>query len=727
MNRNTDHPTFGELEFELEPERYELLSGLASIELDRRDFLRSLGGGLVVLCLLGRAEAQEARRGRGQSGGGSGAEPREIGAWLQIGEDGGITAFTGKVEVGQNARTSLSQAVADELRVPVDAVAMVMGDTDRVPYDRGTFGSRTTPTMAPQLRRAASAARSILVGLAAEQWGVDRSEIELAEGALTHPPSGRSIGFGELTHGRRLVEAIEEDDTPRPRDRWEVAGQDAPKANGRDFVTGRHQYASDIDRPGMLRGKVLRPPAFGAALKPGVDASNAEAVDGVMVVRDGDFIGVVAPDEPMAERALEAIRAEWTMPEGDLPTHQTLYDHFKRTAEDRRGRDDSGPLAQALSKADAVIEASYTIAPIAHAPLEPRAAVAEWDGDRLTVWTGTQRPFGVREELMAAFGLAEDQVRVIVPDTGSGYGGKHTGDAAVEAARLARAVGRPVKLVWTRSEEFTWAYFRPAGLIEARAGAAKDGTLSAWEFTNYNSGGSGIEPPYAIAERDIAFIRADSPLRQGSYRALAATANHFARESIIDELAHALGMDPLDFRRKNLNQDRVRAVLDAAAERFGWEGANVEPGHGIGLACGMEKGGHVASCAEVAVDDSGRVEIVRTVTAFECGAIVNPLHLTNQVSGSVVQGIGGALFEAITFENGRILNDRFSRYRVPRLSDVFDRVEVVLVDRSDLPSAGGGETPIVAIAPAFGNAIFAATGRRIRALPLAPGGRLPEV
>ncbi|MEW4568416.1 molybdopterin cofactor-binding domain-containing protein [Tautonia sp. JC769] len=724
MSRNTDHPTLGNLDFELEPERYELMSGLASIQLDRRDFLRSLGGGLVVLCLLGRAEAQESRRGR-TGGGGSGGEPREIGAWLQIGEDGTITAFTGKVEVGQNARTSLAQAVADELRVPVDAVAMVMGDTDRVPYDRGTFGSRTTPTMAPQLRRAASAARSILVGLAADEWGVERSEIELADGAVTHPPSNRSIGFGALTQGRRLVEAIEEDDAPRPRDRWEVAGRDAPKANGRDFVTGRHRYASDITRRFMLRGKVLRPPAFGASLK-GMDASNAEAIDGVTVVREGDFVGVVAPDEPTAERALEAIKADWTTPEGDRPSSQTLFDHFKRTAEDRRGRDDSGPIGQALSQADAVVEARYTIAPIAHAPLEPRAAVAEWDGDRLTVWTGTQRPFGVREELMNAFRLAEDQVRVIVPDTGSGYGGKHTGDAAVEAARLARAVGRPVKLVWSRSEEFTWAYFRPAGLIEARAGASKDGTLAAWEFTNYNSGGSGIEPPYAIAARDIAFVRADSPLRQGSYRALAATANHFARESIVDELAHAVGMDPLDFRRKNLDQDRVRAVLDAAAERFGWQGASVEPGHGIGLACGMEKGGHVASCAEVRVDDSGRVEVVRTVTAFECGAIVNPLHLTNQVSGSVVQGIGGALFEAIAFEDGRILNDRFSRYRVPRLGDVFDRVEVVLVDRPDLPSAGGGETPIVAIAPALGNAIFAATGRRIRSLPLAPRGRLPE-
>jgi nicotinate dehydrogenase subunit B len=351
-------------------------------------------------------------------------------------------------------------------------------------------------------------------------------------------------------------------------------------------------------------------------------------------------------------------------------------------------------------------------------PLEPRAAVAEWNAGRLTVWTGTQVPFGVRTELAEAFQIPETQIRVIVPDTSSGYGGKHTGECAIEAARLAKAAGKPVKLVWSREEEFTWAYFRPAGVIDVRSAARKDGTLTAWEFHNYNSGTSGIDTPYEVPNQRVQFHATKSPLRQGSYRGLAATANHFVRESHMDEMAHQLGIDPIEFRYRNLKDARMRAVLEAASQRFGWGKTKPAANRGFGVACGFEKGGYVASCAEVSVDQSkGRVKIERVVTAFECGAIVNPEHLKNQVEGSVIMGIGGALFEAIEFENGRILNGKLSLYRVPRFSDS-PKLETVLVDRKDLASAGAGETPIVAIAPALGNAIYDAVHVRMRALPM---------
>jgi isoquinoline 1-oxidoreductase len=302
---------------------------------------------------------------------------------------------------------------------------------------------------------------------------------------------------------------------------------------------------------------------------------------------------------------------------------------------------------------------------------------------------------------------------------GSGYGGKHTGEAAVEAARLAKAVGKPVKVVWTREEEFTWAYFRPAGVIEVTAGAAKDGSLTAWEFHNYNSGGSAIRTPYAVANQKTEFHGSDSPLRQGSYRALASTANVFARETAMDELAHALKMDPLEFRLKNLKEPRLRAVLEAAARKFGW-GAKPAPGRGSGIGCGTEKGSYIATCAEVAVEKD-KVRVVRAVTAFECGAVVNPDHLTNQIEGAVVMGLGGALFERIEFDDGKVLNPAFSSYRVPRFKDT-PVLETVLVDRKDLPSEGAGETPIIGIAPAVGNAIFQATGTRLRSMPLVPDG-----
>jgi isoquinoline 1-oxidoreductase len=355
-------------------------------------------------------------------------------------------------------------------------------------------------------------------------------------------------------------------------------------------------------------------------------------------------------------------------------------------------------------------------------PLEPRAAVAQWEGDHLTVWTGTQRPFGVQGELTGAFRIPNDQVRVIVPDTGSGYGGKHTGEAAVEAARLAKGAGKPVKLVWTREEEFTWAYFRPAGVIEVSSGIKNDGTLTAWEFHNYNSGASAIGTLYDVPNQLIQFHSTDSPLRQGSYRALAATANHFARETHIDELAHAAEIDPLAFRLENLSHPRLRAVFEAAAKSFGWGNRRAAADHGFGIAGGSEKGSYVATCVEAAVDRSNRnVRVVRIVTAFECGAVLNPDHLKNQIEGCAMMGLGGALFEGIRFADGKILNRKLSRYRVPRFSDA-PQIDVVLLARKDLSSVGAGETPIVGIAPAIGNAIFAATGVRLRSMPLAPEG-----
>lgn len=689
---------------------------LSQVVMDRRDFFRALGGVVVVLT----AEPLEAQQGTAAGQG----PPREIAAWLHIGEDNVTTVFTGKVEVGQDIRTSLAQAVAEELRAPLDRIRLVMGDTDRTPFDMGTFGSRTTPVMAPQLRRAAAAMREVLADLAAERWGCSRDRVVIERGIVRGPAVSQTASFGELTRGQRILQEIRETVQPTPAERWTVLGTSRPKVDGVAFVTGKHQFPSDIRLPNMLYGKVLRPPAFAATLV-SADLSQAERIPGVTLVREGNFIGAAAPDEPTASQAVAAIRAEWKLT--PQPGAAELFEYFKKNPVETQGfggalRHVSGSVEQGLAAADHRLRQSYTVAYIAHAPLEPRAAVAQWENGKLTVWTGTQRPFSVRSELAQAFGLPESQVRVLVPDTGSGYGGKHTGDAAIEAARLAFAAGKPVKVVWTREEEFTWAYFRPAGVIEVASGVRADGLVTAWEFHNYNSGPAAIRTPYAIEHQRIEFHPARSPLRQGSYRALAATANHFARETHMDELAALVGMDPLEFRLKNAKDPRLRAVLEAAAEKFGWSRRQKVPGAGFGVAAGFEKGGYVATCAEVSVDRaSGAVRVVRVVEAFECGAVVNPDHLRNQVEGAIVMGLGGALFEAVEFEDGRILNPRFSSYRVPRFSDL-PQIEVVLLDRKDLPPAGGGETPIVGIAPAAGNAIFDATGVRLHSLPLVPHG-----
>ena len=660
----------------------------------RREFLAALGGGILVF-----VEADDpifAQETGGQIRGG--ATPNDVSAWLHIADSGAVTVYTGKVEVGQNARTSLTQAAAEELHVAPSSIKMVMGDTALTPFDGGTVGSQTTPRMWPQIRKAAASAREMLVDLAAQKWSVDRASITVADGKVTG--AGHTATFGELTKGEKLTHTIPSSVATAPSTEWKIAGTSLAKVNGRDIVTGGHKYTYDMKRPGMLWAKVLYPPQFGASLK-SLDASAAEKMPGVKVVHEGNFVAVAAPAPDVAQQAVAALKAEWNPVIAETDS-QRVFEYFKQNG----GNGASAGLTP------------YTVAYIAHVPLEPRAAVAEWEGDKLTLWTGSQRPFGVKSDLARDLGVSQDNIRVIVPDTGSGYGGKHQSDAGVEAARIAKALGRPVKRNWTREEEMTWAYFRPGGLIEVGGKAAPDGTITEWEFHNYNSGPSGLQSPYHIPGKKEQFHQSRSPLRQGSYRGLAATANHFVRESWMDELAHSVNMDPLDFRLKNTTDERLRNVILAATDKFGWRARKKSLGHGFGIGAGFEKGSYVATCAEVSVDaNTGATKVLRTVVAFECGAIVNPDHLRNQVEGAIIMGLGGALFERIEFRDGKILNPRLARYRVPRFNDA-PVIESVLLDRKDIVSAGAGETPIVGIAPAIGNAIFDATGRRIRKLPL---------
>jgi nicotinate dehydrogenase subunit B len=706
----------------LEPERYEFHAApIHHFDLARRDFFKILGAGIAVFAIAKDTLAAQETAPSHKSFHNE-ELPKEISAWLHIGEDGVVTGFTGKAEIGQNIRTALAQTIADELRVPFESVRMVTADTAFTPFDAGTFGSRTTPTITPQLRRAAAAARDILVQAAAKEWNIAPEGLLAAGAKVTDPASGRSLKYSELARGKMLAQNLPAEDPITPAAEWTIAGKPLPKVDARSFVTGQHQYTTDLRLPGMLHGKILRPPSFGATLI-SFHQDETKTPPGVFVVRDGDFVGAAAPTARQAQEALDAVKVEWK----EVPqiSNKEIFSYLKQNAApktDERFKHQKGSVDEVLANAAQRLDATYNVAYIAHAPLEPRAAVAQWADGKLTVWTGTQRPFANRDELADVFRIPESSVRVIVPDTGSAYGGKHTSDAAIEAARLARAVGRPVRVIWTRQEEFTWAYFRPAGVIEIKSAIAADGALTAWEFHNYHSGMSGIETPYAVANQRTEYHAVPLVLRSGSYRGLAATANHFARETHMDSLANAAKMDPLDFRLKNLSDPRMRAVLDAAAKSFGWPRKKTQEGQGFGVSCGYEKGSYVATFAEIVVDKtSGAERVVRLVEAFECGAIVNPDGLHNQVVGAMIQGLGGALFEAIEFENGRITNPHFATYRIPRFRDV-PEIEAILLNRKDIPSAGAGETPIMAIAPSIGNAIFDATGVRLRNLPLAPSG-----
>ena len=426
--------------------------------------------------------------------------------------------------------------------------------------------------------------------------------------------------------------------------------------------------------------------------------------------------------------ALDALAdtAEYTPADRPRPATADVYDFLRAHTRDAPP---ANPFGDELGRAAKTLKQTYHVAYIQHVPMEPRAAVAEWADGKLTAWTGTQVPFGVKAELVRAFELADDRVRVIVPDFGGGFGGKHSGECAVEAARLAKGAGRPVRLVWTRAEEFAWAQFRPAAVIDAEASLDESGRLTSWHFLNLNSGPAEVQTPYRVSKNQCRYVACDPPLRHGSYRGLAATANNFARESFMDELAEAAGRDPLAFRLDNLDNPRIRAVLEEVARRADWANRSKKAGPdvGIGLACGTDKGSFVAAVAEVAVDRAkGTIAVRKVCQAYECGKILNPAGLMKQVTGAIIQGIGPALREATEFSGGMVTNATLTKYLVPRFADV-PELDIHLMDRPDLPSAGAGETPLIAIAPAIANAVRAATGLRIREMPIRlPGAKSTE-
>jgi nicotinate dehydrogenase subunit B len=681
-----------------------------------RDYFDVLGDGLVVVVPP-----------PAESSGWEAAWTTSGGAWVHVGADGLATAFTGKVEMGQNNGVALAAIVASAAGVDASAVRIVMADTDVCPYDEGTFGSRSMPDAGAMLRAAGWMAASLLVALAAERLEANPRDLVVRDGGVESRDAARRLPFGDLLAGIRRVETVAgRVAPPRALSGWAVDLSRLTIDIGRAIVTGHRQFTTDLGPPGTLVGCELVPPVAGAVLE-SVDVSAAEAQPGVMVVHEHDLVAVAGPDAQAAERAIAAVRAEWQL--ASSVSSAELEDHLRSHPVDDTGWDgvfeyESGDI-DAAPQRGVTLRETYTTAYVAHFPLESRAALASWSDDRVTVWTTTQAPFEARQEVAEALGVGEDRVRVIVPPLGAGFGGKHGAGPGIAAARLSRAAGRPVRVRWRHSDEFALGHVRPAAIIDIAATVAPDWSIQGWDFSNLNAGPSAIRSPYHIAAERLRHQPADSPLPQSSYRALAATANTFARESMIDELAAVLGADPLQFRLANVNDKRLAEVLKSAAERAGWTtGRSGEHEPALGIAGSIEKDARVATCAEVRVAPDGHLRVVRIVTAFDCGAIVDADNLTNQIEGATVMAIGPALFEAVGFDRSRVTTASLSTYRVPKFSDV-PEIDVVLVDRPDVPSAGGGEVPLIAVGPAIANAIHAASGIRLRSMPLVPGGELP--
>lgn len=642
--------------------------------------------------------------------------------WLTVRPDGSVIAYAGKVEYGQGIRSGLAMEVADELRLPLSAVDVLLGDTDRVPWDMGTFGSQSTARVGVQLRKAAATARQALLELAADRFDLPVSDVICRDGRVAGRSDGtRALGYGELVAGQRLTRELDDNVELTPSSEWTVMGRPAERIDAVARVTGQALFSQDIIVPDMLYAAVLRPPAYHAKLLD-VDTSIAERLPGVVqVVRDDHLVAVLAESDEQAQRAVELLQARWQEQPGQ-PSTLDVPELLLRDTDEGFVTQEAGSLDEGFRAGDGVLEATYYVPYISNAPMEPRAAVARWDGGRLTVWAGTQRPFGIRTELAQHFGLDESDVRVIAPEIGGGFGSKSPYTVAIETARLAKIAGRPVRVAYTRAEEMAWATFRPAALFQVKSGFTSNGKIVAWEFKAYHAGDRpfigrrGSETPYDVPHVRVTAYTSQSPLRTGSYRSLGGAVNHFARESHMDEIAVALHIDPVELRLRNLSHPRFRRVLETAAERFGWSGASAPSQRGAGVAIGLDVGSYVGMCLQVQ-KQGAEVTVERVAVALDCGLTVNPDGAANQVEGSIVMGMGGALYEAIDFQDGRLLNAGFARYRVPRITNT-PAIDVALVGDEETPSTGAGEPGIVPVAPAIANAVFDLTGERIRELPI---------
>ena len=698
---------------------------------DRRAFLKMVGGGIVVLVTARPSSllAQDRRRR---------VYPEDINAYLQIAQDGKVTIFSGKIEMGQGVMTSQAQMAAEELGVALESVEMVLGDTDRCPWDMGTFGSLTTRMFGPALRAAAAEARAVLERLAAKKLGVPRERLEVADGVVSvkGDPS-RKVTFGELAQGRKIARLVDEKAVLRKVSEFQVMGRSPERLDGRAKVTGAAHYAGDVQRPGMLYARVLRPPAHGAKLTQ-ADTSAAEKLAGATVVRDGDLIAVLHTDPETAEKALGAIRADWQVPEAPFDT-ETVFDHLLSVGGTPEVKENRGDRKAARAAAAHVVEATLRKGYVAHAPMEPHTAVAELADGKMTVWASTQTPFPTQERLARELGMPAEKVRVITPFVGGGFGGKSAGLQASEAARLAKATGRPVQVAWTREEEFFYDTFDPACVVKLASAIDGDGKITLWDYGVYFAGDRGADLFYDVPNARIRVFgswRGEGTRAHlfgvGPWRAPGANMNVFAIETQIDALARASGLDPLELRLRNTSDPRMRKVLTTAAEKAGWKakapGSRTDLGsktvskalRGRGLACGIDAGSYVALVADVTVEPaSGKVQVDRIVCAQDMGIVVNPMGAIMQAEGCMTQGLGYVFSEELRFKGGKILDRNFGTYHLPRFSWL-PKLEVTLVENHEVPPQGGGEPAIVPMGGVVANAVYDATGVRVTRLPMTP-------
>ena len=705
------------------PQHMESENVAIDLQVSRRDFLKVAGGGIIIFISASVLPAQERTTQRGFAGRDL---PTDFNAFLRVGADGRVSCFTGKVELGQGVVTSLAQMLADELDVPLDRVDMVMGDTDLCPWDMGTFGSRSIRFFGPPLREAAVTARSILLAMAAEQFGVPVSRLTVKDGVVSDKKDvNKQVTYGHLTQGKIIEKRLSTKSSLKKVSEFKVMGRSYKRTDSLQKVTGQALYAGDIRLPDMLYAKIIRPPVHGAKLKT-VDTSALKNNSELLVVELPDMVAVLHKYPDVAEKALLRVKAEFDIPKSNLD-NKTIHKHLLAVAP-KSGEvvSKGGNLDQGEKLATKIFEEIYIDCYVAHAAIETHTATAKIDGDRVTVWPSTQTPFPAKESIAQALGIPAQKVRIIMPFVGGGFGGKSFHLQAVEAARLAKLTGRPVQVMWSRKEEFFYDTFQPAAIVKIRSGLDDTGRIVFWKYDVYYAGPRGAEQIYAVPHhRETAYVHYTGipgahPFATGAWRAPGNNTNTFARESQIDIMAAKLGEDPLTFRMKNLGDKRMQNTLKAAAAAFHWQGAKAPSGRGHGVACSTDAGACVATMAEVDVSrTNGEIKVKRLVCAQDMGIVINPAGAILQMEGGLTMGLGYALTEEVGFKGGQILNTNFDTYKIPRFSWL-PEIETILVENNDLPPQGGGEPPITCMGAVIANAVFDATGVRLFQMPMTP-------
>ena len=699
---------------------------ITAIDHDRRDFLKKmglLGGGIMVYCTIGNPLKSYAQPGPGA--------PPDFNAFVRIGTDERVTCFIGKVDMGQGTITSFPQIVAEELDVAYDTVDMIMGDTDKCPWDIGTGGSMAIRILGVQVRAAAAEAKGVIKELAAEYLKCPVKDLQTKNGVVFDKKDpGKKVTYGALTQGKAIEKHLDSKPPVTSPSDFKYIGKPYFHQDAYVKVTGRAKYAGDIRLPEMLYAGVLRPPAHGAKLK-SVDLSEAKKIEGVHVIQDADLVAVLHDNPEISRIALSKIKAEYDLPKTGL-NNKNIYDHLLKVQVAPQVKDRKGDIGEGIKLARETFEETYVSAYVAHAPMETHTSLANIENGKVTVWASTQSPFAVQRTVAEGLKIPGDRVRVITPFVGGAFGGKLTmvtdsNLEALEAAKLARLTGRPVQVSFTRAEEFFYDTFRPAAIVKIKSGIDGSGNVVFWNYDVYMAGDRCAEVIYNIPNTKVNVFGSwmmpppDShPFRVGPWRAPGGPNNIHARELHMSIMAAKAGIDPLEFRLKNLKDEKMIGVLKAAADKFGYTPSRPVSGRGYGISCGIDANTYNAHIGEVEVDKkTGEIRLKRIVCVYDMGLCVNPEGTGIQMEGCCVMSMGYALTEGIEFSNGSVLDKNFDTYEIPHFSWV-PKIETIILKRDDAPPQGAGEPAIIGMGAVIATGVFDATGAKLFEMPMTP-------